>query len=244
MSKRYIDTQIFEDDFIMSLSKDGKLMFSYFIANCDHAGILKLNKAISGLLMGFDTENALKELSARVKEIKPGVYFMPSFLKFQYPNFPHSKVLQQVSAIKILENLGLFSDGALVEPNIFTQNLPKISPKVTQKKEAVKTDFNHWITDFIESEKLTELQNKKFSLTYEQCLNLETKYIAQSIKDKLIACTIKPSYTAKITSLSRLLQNWLNNPEHLKQIGIKPRGGALVKSQELFESLEYQQLTD
>ena len=43
MAKRFIDTEIFNDDWFMELSKDAKLFYIFYITNCDHAGILKLN---------------------------------------------------------------------------------------------------------------------------------------------------------------------------------------------------------
>lgn len=108
MSKRFIDTELFNDEWFCELSKDGKLFFIYFITNCDHAGILKLNKKLFEFQTSIkDIDKALNELKSKVILIKESVYFMPGYLKFQYPDFPKSKVKQQEGALKILDNHGI-----------------------------------------------------------------------------------------------------------------------------------------
>ncbi len=111
MAKRFIDTNMFSDEWVHSLSKDGKLFFIYYITNCDHAGILKLNRSLCEFQTGlksFDT--LIKELGNTLIIIKDNVFFMPRFIKFQYPKFPQSNVKQQDSAIKILKSYGLFNE--------------------------------------------------------------------------------------------------------------------------------------
>lgn len=111
MAKRFIDTNMFSDEWVHSLSKDGKLFFIYYITNCDHAGILKLNRSLCEFQTGlksFDT--LIKELGNTLIIIKDNVFFMPRFIKFQYPKFPQSNVKQQDSAIKILKSYGLFDE--------------------------------------------------------------------------------------------------------------------------------------
>jgi hypothetical protein len=109
MAKRFISTEMFDDEWFSELSKDGKLFFIYFITKCDHAGILRLNRK----LFEFQTkikgiETVIQELGNSLVTVKDGVYFMPKFLKFQYPEFPKSNVKQQSGAITILSSLGLW----------------------------------------------------------------------------------------------------------------------------------------
>jgi hypothetical protein len=111
MAKRFIDTNLFSDEWFNGLSKDGKLFFVYFITTCDHAGILKLNKR----LCEFQTEiksmdTVIEELGNSLVTLKEGLIFMPKFIKFQYPNFPKSNVKQQESALKILISHGVEMD--------------------------------------------------------------------------------------------------------------------------------------
>ena len=108
MSKRFIDTEMFEDDWFMELSKDAKLLYIYFITKCNHAGIIKLNTKLASFQTGIkDIPTVTQQLGnrcLRVKQELDNVYFLPKFIKFQYPGFPKSNVIQQESALKILES--------------------------------------------------------------------------------------------------------------------------------------------
>lgn len=108
MAKRFIDTNMFNDEWICELSKDSKLFFLYFITTCDHAGVLRLNKKLCEFQIGIkNIDSVIKELGNCLVSLKENVYFMPKFIKFQYPKFPQSNVKQQESAIKILTNYGI-----------------------------------------------------------------------------------------------------------------------------------------
>lgn len=108
MAKRFIDTELFSDEWFGELSKDGKLFFVYFITSCDHAGVLRVNKKLCEFQTGIkSTETVIKELNKCLVTVKEGTYFMPKFLKFQYPDFPKSKVRAQDGALKILNSLGI-----------------------------------------------------------------------------------------------------------------------------------------
>lgn len=114
MAKRFIDTNLFNDEWFMDLSKDAKLFYIYLITNCDHAGIIELNKKLCQFQTDIkDFERVRQELGNRLVTVQDNIYFLPKFIKFQYPNFPQSNVKQQESAIKILESYGLFAEGCL-----------------------------------------------------------------------------------------------------------------------------------
>lgn len=142
MAKRFIDTEIFNDDWFMELSKDAKLFYIYFITNCDHAGILKLNFKIAELQTGINSiETVLNELSNCLLTLKSNnVFFMPSFIKYQYPDFPKSKVKQQDSALKILLSYGINED--------------KIKSLITVSKELNNSYVNDIVTDNVSLNKV------------------------------------------------------------------------------------------
>jgi len=111
MSKRFIDTDLFEDLFFMNLTIEGKILWIYFITKCDHAGIIELNSKLIKFLTGIEKiEPVIKQLSNRLVTVKKDLYFIPKYIDFQYPNFPNSKVRQQESAIEILKKHGLFNE--------------------------------------------------------------------------------------------------------------------------------------
>lgn len=111
MAKRFIDTNMFADEWFGNLSKDGKLFFVYYITTCDHAGILKVNKKLLEFQTGIKSlETVTKELGDCLITVKENVFFMPKFIKFQYPNFPKSTVKQQYGAINILKSFNLWDE--------------------------------------------------------------------------------------------------------------------------------------
>jgi len=114
MSKRFIDTGLFDDSWFMDLTKEGKLLWIYMITKCNHAGIIELNAKLTELQTGISSlQTVIEELANRLITVRQGLYFIPKFIDFQYPNFPKSSVKQQQSAISILEKYHLFSNGKL-----------------------------------------------------------------------------------------------------------------------------------
>jgi uncharacterized phage protein (TIGR02220 family) len=147
MAKRFIDTRMFEDEWVCSLTKDAKLFFIYYITTCDHAGILKLNRSLCEFqtkLKSFDT--IIKELGDSLVTVKDNVFFMPKFIKFQYPNFPQSNVKQQEGALKILFSYGISEDNLksyLTVSKEFNNSYVNVSDNVivNEVKESNEFDF-------------------------------------------------------------------------------------------------------
>ena len=121
MSKRFIDTEIFDDDWFMELSKDAKILWIYFITKCNHAGMIKVNEKLCKVQTDIkDLDKVIKELSNRILSLNEHLYFIPKFIEFQYPGFPNSKVRQQHSALEILKKYNLFDNTLLT----VTKELP------------------------------------------------------------------------------------------------------------------------
>lgn len=103
MAKRFIDTELFEDEWFSELSTDAKLLWIYYITRCNHAGLLKFNKRLIEFQTGIkNIERVFEQLGNRLIRVSEVLYFCPKFIEFQYPNFPNSQVRQQNSAIKLL----------------------------------------------------------------------------------------------------------------------------------------------
>jgi hypothetical protein len=114
MSKRFIDTGIFDDDWFMDLSKDAKILWFYFITKCDHAGILHLNPKLCQLQTGIkNIETVMRQLGNRIVTVKGQLFFIPKYVEYQYPGFPDCKFQMAKSAIAILEKYDLIKDSQL-----------------------------------------------------------------------------------------------------------------------------------
>jgi hypothetical protein len=127
MSKRFIDTGLFDDDWFMDLSKEAKILWIYFITKCNHAGILKLNPKLCKVQTGLnDINGIIRQLGNRIITVSEQLYFLPKFIEFQYPGFPNSKAKAQTSAIEILKKLGVLNEDDLTVkellPNSYNNN--------------------------------------------------------------------------------------------------------------------------
>jgi len=115
MAKRFISTTMFDDSWFMKLKPNTKLVFIYFITNCDHAGIIDFNvelaefkTKIKGLANSWPT--VAKEFSNHLVTLRDNYYFMPSFVKFQYPKGLNINVKAQMSVINRLKEFDLFDE--------------------------------------------------------------------------------------------------------------------------------------
>lgn len=129
MPKRFIDTGFMDQKWIRKLSPERKIFIIYLMLKCDNAGIIDFDLEDAefwiGKKIGEPSKFLPEDFFIQVNDEK---YFIPKFLKWQYPNFPHSKVHQQKQAINILAGLKLFdiekNELINIYPN-FTQDLPK-----------------------------------------------------------------------------------------------------------------------
>ncbi len=110
MSKRFIDTEIFNDSWFMNLPPNSKLFFIYLITNCDQAGIIDLNNRLAEFQTGIEglansLETIYKEFGEkRIIHLSENYYFLPKFVKYQYPNGLSDNVKAQKSVIdKLIE---------------------------------------------------------------------------------------------------------------------------------------------
>lgn len=184
MAKRFVDTNLFNDEWINELSKDSKLFFVYYILNCDHAGILRLNKKLCEFQTGLkNIDTLIKELGNCLVTVKEGLYFMPKFIKFQYPNFPNSAVKQQESAIKILESLNIDYNSTLTVSELLPKSYvsDNVSVIIKEKKEKkVKFDESEIFDKNKFAEQFKDWSKVKLAYYYEAALrysNEGNKYI-------------------------------------------------------------------
>jgi uncharacterized phage protein (TIGR02220 family) len=115
MGKRFIDTELFDDSWFMDLSVNNKLFFVYLITNCDHAGIIDLNiklaefkTGIKGLSENF--EEIKNEFGDRLLSLRDNYFFIPKFIKYQYPHGLNENVKAQKSVIKRLSEFQFCDD--------------------------------------------------------------------------------------------------------------------------------------
>ena len=107
MAKRFTDTQKWMDPWFYSLSPNEKLFWSLLVDNCDHAGVWKVNWPMASNLTGanLDEFEIMQKFAGRINIIKEDLWFVPSFIKFQYPSKLNPEVNKaHLGVVKILKN--------------------------------------------------------------------------------------------------------------------------------------------
>jgi hypothetical protein len=110
MSYRITNTQKWEDLWFSNLSIHAKLLFFYFVENCDNAGFIEVNKKFMLFYLGFNEDELMgagKELTKSYIKSKDGTrLWFKNFLKYQKktPLNPANGSHKQIIAI-IQDNL-------------------------------------------------------------------------------------------------------------------------------------------
>ena len=112
MAKRFIDTNYFNDPFILALKPDDKLLYIYLWTICDHAGIFEMNELEGNFKLSC--KNYIKRISNFISnypdkliQLTKTHYVLMNFCKRQYPGGADSNVRQVKGAVNILNNWGI-----------------------------------------------------------------------------------------------------------------------------------------
>lgn len=92
MAKRLTDTEKWNDDWFLSLDNDYRMIWQWLIDNCNHAGVCKRNLRLLNFMCNTKaTEDVIIEkMNGRLLIINNN-WFIPKFLKFQYPTLKSQK---------------------------------------------------------------------------------------------------------------------------------------------------------
>ena len=102
MSKRFFDTEKFNDEWYRRLPLKYKLLWDYLLCKCDHAGIVKIDLDLASFFIGDKLEDGClsKFFSERLIHLRGFKYFIPKFISFQYgplgDSNPHKAVLRRL----------------------------------------------------------------------------------------------------------------------------------------------------
>lgn len=105
MSKRFTETQKWQDAWFMDLPAKWKLAWFWILDNCDHAGIVEANPRLMAFVIGepIDGDEFIRVMGGRVTKPKLGKWFIPKFIEFQYgtslntQNSAHKGVLKKLA---------------------------------------------------------------------------------------------------------------------------------------------------
>ena len=109
MSKRFVDSVIWDNDEFLSASPNQKVLFFFAVQKCDNIGIYKISHKLASFLCGFDvTESLLLSIPCDIEKIADSTYWMPKFVYHQYGDLseackPHKRYIEDLKKHGLFE---------------------------------------------------------------------------------------------------------------------------------------------
>lgn len=112
MSKRFLDTQLWEKKWFRKLEPEHKLFWIYILTRCDYAGIWEVDFELAEFFIGkkINIEKAREIFKEKYIEINNHKrWFIPNFIKFQYKALsdkckPHIQVIARLKDLRLYED--------------------------------------------------------------------------------------------------------------------------------------------
>lgn len=111
MSKRFVDTELWQKEWFQDLSLKEKILIKYIFENCDCAGVWNGNFKMASFIIGekvsIEDLEAINKKKHQFDILNNNNIFVSDFIKFQYGELsekckPHTKV------ISMLKHYGLY----------------------------------------------------------------------------------------------------------------------------------------
>jgi hypothetical protein len=116
MAKRFSDTKIWDEDWFLDMPNEYKLFWFYMLAQCDHAGLFKVNvRSFSGLLgVSVTPSKVIEYFNAgkdRVRIVNQTLWLIEDFFAFQYGQTfnPNNKMHDSIEALYLKANIKMTS---------------------------------------------------------------------------------------------------------------------------------------
>lgn len=173
MAKRFIGTDIWNQDWFLDMPNEYKLFWNYILCECDHAGLFKVNVRMFNSLVGcnISTDRSLEYFNSdkdRVRVIKPTLWYIEDFISFQYGVQLNSANRVHKSIINLLElnevNLGSIRGLKDLKEGVKDKDKDKdIIDSITNKEgeNKIYRKFKHLSMSFFEFNKLNQKYSKE-----------------------------------------------------------------------------------
>ena len=159
MSKRFVDTELWQKEWFQDLSLKHKILIKYIFENCDCAGVWNGNYKMASFIIGDSvTIEDLKSINTQKEQftfLENGNVFVLDFINFQYGTLsenckPHKPIIEKLKKYglyervlkgfpKVSENLEEKEKEKEIEKEI---NDPYVNPYVNIFKKEYKNHFN------------------------------------------------------------------------------------------------------
>lgn len=146
MARRFTDKNKWEDEWYLSLDNDCRMVWEYLLDRCDHAGVFKKNMRMINFCccVMWDAVKLEQVFDGRIID-RETFYFIPKYLKFQYPKGLNSKKPAIVSVRNILKEKSLYDYVNKLYGNdylMINQSLLNSKPTVKDKDKDKDKDKN------------------------------------------------------------------------------------------------------
>ena len=140
MAKRFTETGKWKKKWIRELSPEMKLFWFYLLDNCDHAGIWEVDIDLAAFQIGIELDEStiLNTFNRKIVSFKPGKWFIPKFIDYQYgelnkSNRAHLSVIKILTKYKLYKGLARGLQGAKDKDK--DKELDKVKDKDKKSKE-------------------------------------------------------------------------------------------------------------
>lgn len=135
MAKRFTDSEKWKRPWYRTLSLEAKVVWTYLLDNCDHAGIWVADFDLASFQVGFtfgekDLQGWFKGKVVKVAEDK---FCIPSYFDFQY-GATKSEFKARISAAEILKRYGTFDESGNFVPTLY-ELLPNSTETLTEQSK-------------------------------------------------------------------------------------------------------------
>ena len=203
MAKRFTETGKWKKKWIRELSPEMKLFWFYLLDNCDHAGIWEVDIELAAFQIGIELDESeiLNTFNRKIVPFKPGKWFVPKFIVYQYGELNESN-RAHLSVIKILTKYGLYKGLNGVEQGAYKKpEGAKDKDKELDKVKDKESKESQLLTIGIQ---LPELQKD------DRFKNRNVKKEFEDFKDYLLA------NNKKYSNYAAAFRRWLRNDNYRK----------------------------
>ena len=215
MAKRFTETLKWKKKWIRELSPEMKLFWFYLLDNCDHAGIWEVDIELAAFQIGIELDESeiLNTFNRKIVPFKPGKWFVPKFIVYQYgelneSNRAHNSVIKILTKYKLYKGLtrGLQGPMDMVKELDLDKKKDKGSKK--EQLETIKSNLSDYskkyptlniqfyYDSFVDWLDATGKQYKKYESAFNNCCRSEwytdrpgsTKADTKKSTDITIAC--------------------------------------------------------
>lgn len=216
MSKRFIDTDLWDKQAFCEASQKQKLLALFIFSKCDCIGVFKMAPMLIGAYIGEPvTEKDILSIPADIEKLESGKYWLSKFCKFQYGELtesckPHKKYISMLNAEGLSERV----------LKGYTKGIETLQEKEKEKEEEKEGDTQGEKESCFSFSDFWEMYDKKTDLK-----KAKAKYEKISETKRAIIKAKLPAYIASTPDKQyrKLATTWLNGECWNDEVEVKPQ---------------------